>query len=66
MTVMVTSFQSCEVGEFGGDLARVTEDGTVVIYPKGYGIGPSITMTVADWRRISARVEAAITEAGRQ
>lgn len=65
MSVMVTSFQDCEVGEWGDEIARYqSESDTVVIYPKGIGVGPSITMSSADWRRISQQVEAALTKAG--
>lgn len=57
MTVMVTSFQSCEVGEWGDEIAKVNDAGTVVIHPQGYGLGASITMSVEDWARISQQVE---------
>lgn len=64
MTIMVQNFQQCELGEWDGKIVGVIEGDTLVIYPKGWGVGPSITMSLQDWVRIRQQADAAIAEAG--
>lgn len=56
MSVMVSTFQTIELPGDGARLAEVSEDGEVTIYPEGMGRGPQITMSMADWERISREV----------
>lgn len=60
MTIMVQSFQQCELGEWADKIVGVIEGGTLVIYPKGWGVGPSITMSLEDWVRLRQQADAEV------
>lgn len=62
MTIMIHNFSHCELGEWADKIVGVIEGGTLVIYPNGYGVGPSITMSLQDWVRIRQQADAAIAD----
>lgn len=60
MTFTVSSLHTVQVPP-AEPLARVTEDGQLIIYPEGMGKGPMLWMSVSDWRRIVSAAEAALS-----
>lgn len=60
MSVTVTVFHNCEVGEWDDNLVMVNDAGVLTIYPKGVGVGPSISMEPRDWIKIQEQATAAL------
>lgn len=60
MTVTVTVFHTCEVGEWDDNIVTINEAGVLTIYPKGVGIGPSISMDAQDWIKIQENANAVL------
>ena len=60
MTFTVSTMHTVQVPA-ADPLARVSEDGQLIIYPEGMGRGPMLHMSVSDWRRIVSAAEAALS-----
>ena len=65
MTVRISTVQTANVPGDGAILARVNDD-DIHIWPQGVGIGPIITMSRDDWRRITREVALALSRADRE
>ncbi len=59
MTFIASVFQVCEV-PLGEPLARVTDEGKLIIYPEGMGKGVALHMDVRDWEQVKHSADAAI------
>lgn len=60
MTVTASTYQTVSLPE-GTPLAAVNaQSGDLTLWPAGVGVGPTITMSIADWHQLRASADSAI------